>query len=101
MMRGLLWNTHEAQFEGSVEEVDTGMQLKFHSTALTCLGQSFDEAMKPCAANEKSTSAKSNQPMDETVGILRGEVLAHEKKMTLGPFDEEVEGDSVRGALES
>jgi hypothetical protein len=39
MMRGLLWNTYEAQFEGSVEEVDTGTQLKFHSTALTCLGE--------------------------------------------------------------
>jgi hypothetical protein len=36
------------QFEGSVEEVDTGNRLKFRSTEelLRFLGQSFEEALR-------------------------------------------------------
>jgi hypothetical protein len=36
------------QFEGSVEEVDTGNRLKFRSTEelLTFMGQSFEEGLR-------------------------------------------------------
>jgi hypothetical protein len=41
-------DTARGQFEGSVEEVDTGNRLKFRSTEelLTFLGQSFAEALR-------------------------------------------------------
>ena len=41
-------DTERRQFQGSVEEVDTGNQLKFRSTAelLRFLAQSFAEALR-------------------------------------------------------
>ena len=41
-------DTARGQFEGSVEEVDTGNRLKFRSTEelLRFLGQSFAEALR-------------------------------------------------------
>ena len=41
-------NSSRGQFEGSVEEVDTGKRLKFKSTEelLGFLGQSFEEALR-------------------------------------------------------
>jgi hypothetical protein len=57
----------QGRFEGSsVEEVDTGRRVKFHSTEelLRFLGQSFEQL---CAANENSINAKGNRTTDETV----------------------------------
>ena len=45
---GLQTDLARGQFEGSVDEVDTGKRLKFHSTEelLGFLGQSFEETLR-------------------------------------------------------
>jgi hypothetical protein len=51
------------QFEGSVEEVDTGKRMKFQSTdeLLKFLGQSFEEVLR----RERGPQAKQEQQDDE------------------------------------
>jgi hypothetical protein len=52
-------DTAREQFEGSVEEVDTGKRLKFRSTEelLRFMGQRFEEALR---ATAKSINSKEN-----------------------------------------
>ena len=55
-------DTARAQFEGSVEEVDTGNRLKFRSTEelLRFLGQSFAEALR----RERELNQRNEQQND-------------------------------------
>jgi hypothetical protein len=55
-------DTAKDQFEGSVEEVDTGNRLKFRSTEelLRFLGQSFKEALR----REQELSQRKEQQDD-------------------------------------
>jgi hypothetical protein len=55
-------DTAQDQFEGSVEEVDTGNRLKFRSTEelLRFLGQSFEETLR----RERELSQRKEQQDD-------------------------------------
>ena len=63
MRLGPQTDTARGQFEGSVEEVDTGNRLKFRSTEelLRFLAQSFAEALR----REEELNQRNEQQADE------------------------------------
>jgi hypothetical protein len=53
----------KGQFEGWVEEVDTGKRLKFHSKEELekFLGQTFEEALRRHEADQKGISRENDE----------------------------------------